>query len=136
MNGSVAGRARRVGRAGYRPRIVDAELHELLANLPAVSVEGPKGVGKTETARQWAASRHELDRPGASDLVEADPDRLVRGAEPILIDEWQRYPRGKRANSGPPEECRRLRMAMGKGRGSTGATDVGDGPSQEAGPSG
>ena len=27
-----------------------------------------------------------------SDLIEADPDRLVRGAEPILIDEWQRYP--------------------------------------------
>ena len=76
----------------YRPRIVDAELNELLAALPAVSIEGPKGVGKTETARQRAAARHELDRPGAHDLIQADPDRLVRGAEPILIDEWQRYP--------------------------------------------
>ena len=76
----------------YRPRIVDAGLNELLADLPAVSIEGPKGVGKTETARQRAATRHELDRPGAYDLIRADPDRLVRGAEPILIDEWQRYP--------------------------------------------
>ena len=76
----------------YRPRIVDAGLNALLADLPAVSIEGPKGVGKTETARQRAATRHELDRPGAYDLIQADPDRLVRGAEPILIDEWQRYP--------------------------------------------
>ena len=82
----------RVETGGYRPRIVDAELNELLADLPAVSIEGPKGVGKTETARQRAIARYELDRPGTSDLIEADPDRLVRGAEPILIDEWQRYP--------------------------------------------
>ena len=77
---------------GYRPRTVDGELNELLADLPAVSIEGPKGVGKTETARRRATTRYELDRPGVSDLIEADPDRLVRGAEPILIDEWQRYP--------------------------------------------
>ena len=82
----------RIETEGYRPRIVDAELNELLADLPAVSIEGPKGVGKTETARQRAITRYELDRPGAADLIEADPDRLVRGAEPILIDEWQRYP--------------------------------------------
>ena len=81
----------RTAMQSYRPRIVDAELNELLAALPAVSIEGPKGVGKTETARQRAAARHELDRPGAHDLIQADPDRLVRGAEPILIDEWQRY---------------------------------------------
>ena len=77
---------------GYRPRIVDAELNELLAELPAVSIEGLKGVGKTETARRRAATRYDLDRPGAIDLIKADPARLVRGAEPILIDEWQRYP--------------------------------------------
>ena len=82
----------RTAMQSYRPRIVDAELNELFAALPAVSIEGPKGVGKTETARQRAAARHELDRPGAHDLIQADPDRLVRGAEPILIDEWQRYP--------------------------------------------
>ena len=82
----------RVEAESYRPRIVDTELNELLADLPAVSIEGPKGVGKTETARQRATTRYELDRPGASELIEADPDRLVRGAEPILIDEWHRYP--------------------------------------------
>ena len=76
----------------YRPRIVDAELDALLADLPAVTIEGPKAVGKTETARRRAATCYELDRPDALDIIEADPDRLVRGAEPILIDEWQRYP--------------------------------------------
>ena len=76
----------------YLPRIVDGELSALLADLPAVSIEGAKGVGKTETARRRAATRRELDRPGAVDVIQAEPDRLVRGAEPVLIDEWQRYP--------------------------------------------
>jgi len=34
----------------YRPRIVDVELDELIEGLPAISLEGPKAVGKTETA--------------------------------------------------------------------------------------
>ena len=89
-SGARAPRARDAPR--YRPRIVDAELRELLAALPAISIKGPKGVGKTETARQFAKTCHELDRPDAVALIEADPDRLVRGAEPILVDEWQRHP--------------------------------------------
>lgn len=64
----------------------------LLSELPAISLEGAKGVGKTETARRCARTRFELDRPGVLDVVQADPDRLTAGEEPILIDEWQRYP--------------------------------------------
>ena len=75
----------------YAPRIVDTELAELLSGLPAISLEGPRGVGKTETARRLARTRHELDRPGAVEVAASDPDRLVEGAEPILIDEWQRW---------------------------------------------
>ena len=82
----------RTGTRPYRPRIVDAELNALLADLPAVSIEGAKGVGKTETARRRAGTCRELDRPGVLDLIRADPDRIVRGTAPILIDEWQRYP--------------------------------------------
>lgn len=76
----------------YIPRIVEAELDDLLEGSPAISLEGPRGVGKTETARRRARTRHELDRPGAVEVAASDPDRLVEGAEPILIDEWQRWP--------------------------------------------
>jgi len=76
----------------YAPRIVDEELAELLGGSPAISLEGPRGVGKTETARRRARTRYELDRPGAVEVAASDPDRLVEGFEPILIDEWQRWP--------------------------------------------
>jgi len=78
--------------SGYCPRVVDQELDGLLAELPAVSLEGAKGVGKTETARRRATTRYELDQPGVLELLEADPRRVVTGPEPILIDEWQLFP--------------------------------------------
>jgi len=77
---------------GYQPRIVDGELDALLPELPAVALEGAKGVGKTETARRRARTIYILDAPGEHVLVEADPDRLLVGSPPILIDEWQRFP--------------------------------------------
>lgn len=77
---------------GYVPRIVESEMEELLQGSPAISLEGPRGVGKTETARRRARTRHDLDRSGAREVVAADPERLVQGIEPILIDEWQRWP--------------------------------------------
>ena len=76
----------------YRPRIVDTELDTLLAGLPAVSLEGPKAVGKTETALRRARTVHRLDDLGRLEIVRAEPARLVSGAPPILIDEWQRLP--------------------------------------------
>lgn len=74
------------------PRVVDAELDELLPALPAVALEGAKGVGKTFTARRRARTVHALDAPGAVELFEADPRRLVDGEPPVLLDEWQRLP--------------------------------------------
>lgn len=76
----------------YIGRVVDAELDELLVGLPAVSLEGPKAVGKTETAVRRAASIVRLDDAAQREIVEASPDRLVGGDTPILIDEWQRLP--------------------------------------------
>lgn len=76
----------------YAPRVVDAELDELLAALPAIALEGPKGVGKTATASRRARTRHELDDPAQRSVAEADPARLLEGARPVLIDEWQRVP--------------------------------------------
>jgi hypothetical protein len=76
----------------YLPRVLEAELDELLASLPALAIEGSKGVGKTATASRRAATIHALDDPEQLELARADPKRLLSSDLPILIDEWQRLP--------------------------------------------
>ena len=76
----------------YIDRIVDGELDELVAGLPAISIEGPRAVGKTETALRRAGTVHRLDDARHQQIIRAEPERLVTGEPPILIDEWQRMP--------------------------------------------
>jgi len=77
----------------YQNRIVDSELTRLLASTGAVVLEGPKAVGKTETAKQRAASAVHLDvDSNARQLARVDPALLLEGAVPRLIDEWQIAP--------------------------------------------
>lgn len=76
----------------YVRRVIDAELDDLLVGLPAISLEGPKGVGKTATAERRSATVYRLDEPGTLEVVRADSSRLAVGEPPILVDEWQRYP--------------------------------------------
>jgi uncharacterized protein len=76
----------------YRNRIVEEELDELLGSLPAIAIEGAKGVGKTETASRRARTVYRLDDPDDLALAEADPRRLLEADPPILLDEWQRLP--------------------------------------------
>ena len=76
----------------YQPRIVDTELDTLTAGLPAISIEGPRAVGKTETALRRARTVHRLDDSVRLAIVRGDPERLLTGDPPILIDEWQRFP--------------------------------------------
>ena len=77
---------------GYLRRIVDLELDELLPGLPAIALEGPKGVGKTITAMRRARTVHRLDDPVDMSVLLATPRRIIAGEYPILVDEWQRYP--------------------------------------------
>ena len=77
----------------YRRRIVDAELAERLGATGAVLIEGPRGCGKTETARRTARSEVRLDvddEARAAGLVA--PQVLLTGEHPRLIDEWQLVP--------------------------------------------
>ena len=76
----------------YTPRVIDRELDEVFGSLPALALEGPKGVGKTESASRRAATVHRLDNPARLELAEADPRLLLEAERPILIDEWQRLP--------------------------------------------
>jgi hypothetical protein len=76
----------------YRRRIVDDELDELIAGLPAIALEGPKAVGKTATALRRAATVHRLDEAAERAIAQADTSRLLDGERPVLIDEWQQLP--------------------------------------------
>ena len=76
--------------APYQRRIIDDELDDLIVALPAIAIEGPKGVGKTRTALQRAKTVHRLDDPAELAVAEADPARILDGERPVLIDEWQR----------------------------------------------
>lgn len=76
----------------YAPRVVDAELNELMQSVAALAIEGAKGVGKTATAARRAESVRELDDPGQRSIAIADPARLLDGPPPVLIDEWQYLP--------------------------------------------
>jgi len=87
-----SGDSREVAATSYRRRVVDNELDELLAGVAAVSLEGPKAVGKTATALRRAATVYRLDDEAERAIVEADPSRLLEGDRPVLIDEWQRFP--------------------------------------------
>ncbi len=75
----------------YRLRVIDRELDQL-SSLPALAIEGPKGVGKTETAQKRAQTVVRLDDPAQNEIASADPKRILFGAGPVLLDEWQRAP--------------------------------------------
>lgn len=80
----------------YRPRIADRMLADLLLARGAVLVEGPKWCGKTTTAAQQAASVLDMADPASRAqnlaLAELEPDAVLAGARPRLIDEWQVAP--------------------------------------------
>lgn len=77
----------------YRRRLIDSLLNELLAELPAILLVGPRASGKTTTALQRAESVVRLDVPGEAAAFRADPDAVLRTQpEPVLLDEWQAVP--------------------------------------------
>lgn len=76
----------------YSARILDLTLDELQPLLPAVVVNGAKGVGKTATASRRARSVVSFDRRADRELFDADPQMLNHLPGPVLVDEWQRRP--------------------------------------------
>lgn len=77
----------------YRPRLADVLLDELLPELPALMLVGPRACGKTTTAARHARTVVRLDREAEAASFRADPDAALRGLdEPVLLDEWQAVP--------------------------------------------
>lgn len=69
--------------------MLDDELDQLMAGLPAIAIDGAKAVGKTATAAQRARTAYPLDDPDQRAIAAADLDRLLAAPAPILFDEWQ-----------------------------------------------
>ncbi len=76
----------------YRRRIVDDLLDEVFPHLAAVALEGAKGVGKTATATQRAATILSLNEPRQREVLAANLDYVTQAPMPVLIDEWQLEP--------------------------------------------
>lgn len=77
----------------YHPRHVDGLIDQLLGELPALLLTGPRATGKTTTAIRYARSVVRLDREAEAAAFRADPDAALRSLEePVLLDEWRVVP--------------------------------------------
>lgn len=83
-------------KANYYERIVDSELDSKLRAFGATHIVGPKWCGKTTTAEQKAKSSLKLQKePNKEGLIATaaiNPQALLNGEKPRLIDEWQDAP--------------------------------------------
>ena len=76
----------------YLPRTIDLELDALLPEAPALAIDGPKGVGKTDTALRRADVAWYLDDPAQRELLASDFSLRTLPNGTILFDEWQELP--------------------------------------------
>ena len=81
----------------YKKRIVDDELDLKLESFGATLIVGPKGCGKTTSAKQTAKSvvefQDEEQRENLLAVANTSPSKLLIGAKPRLFDEWQDAPK-------------------------------------------
>ncbi|MDR2973145.1 MAG: ATP-binding protein [Propionibacteriaceae bacterium] len=77
----------------YIPRLVDSLVQAQLDAAGALLIRGPKGCGKTETARSHSRSEVTIDDSSTIQAaMDTDPTILLTGENPRLIDEWQEQP--------------------------------------------
>lgn len=81
----------------YKKRIVDEQLDLKLESFGATLIVGPKGCGKTTSAKQKAKSivefQDEEQRDNLLAVAQAAPSKLLIGEKPRLFDEWQDAPK-------------------------------------------
>lgn len=80
----------------YKKRIADDLLELKLESFGAALIVGPKGCGKTTTAKQRAKTfvefQNEEERKNLLSVAQTAPSKLLIGEKPILFDEWQDAP--------------------------------------------
>jgi uncharacterized protein len=81
----------------YKVRIADSLLELKLESFGATLIVGPKGCGKTTTAKQKAKSIIEFQDEDKRDrylsVANEMPSKLLIGENPRLFDEWQDAPK-------------------------------------------
>ena len=81
----------------YKKRIIDDLLDLRLEAFGAALIRGPKGCGKTTSAKQKAKSFVEFQdenvRENLLSVAAAAPGKLLIGKKPRLFDEWQDAPK-------------------------------------------
>jgi predicted AAA+ superfamily ATPase len=78
----------------YIKRINDTDVKKRLKRAGAVLIEGAKACGKTELARQIATSEINIDTDkSVPSAMQFDPNILLAGEKPRLLDEWHVQPR-------------------------------------------
>ena len=80
----------------YIRRIVDYELNIRKEAFNAINIIGPKGCGKTRTAKERCNTiiefQDEEKRDGYLAVAETSPKLFLNNPKPILFDEWQDAP--------------------------------------------
>ena len=81
----------------YKKRIIDDQLDLKLESFGATLIVGPKGCGKTTSAKQKAKSflefQDEEQRENLLAVANTAPSKLLIGDKPRLFDEWQDAPK-------------------------------------------
>lgn len=81
----------------YIKRIIDKDLDIRVRAFGAISIVGPKGCGKTRTAKERCNTIIEFEdeekRDGYISVAENSPSLFLKNKTPILFDEWQDAPK-------------------------------------------
>lgn len=81
----------------YITRIIDSLIDRKTDAFGAINIVGPKGCGKTRTARERCKTiiefQDEEKRDGYIAVAETSPKLFLNNEKPILFDEWQDAPK-------------------------------------------
>lgn len=81
----------------YIKRIIDHEIDQRIQAFSGINIVGPKGSGKTRTAKERCRTAIEFQdeerRAGYLAVAETAPHLLLKNEKPILFDEWQDAPK-------------------------------------------
>ena len=76
----------------YRPRVIDDRISHLLRIMGGIQVNGCKWCGKSWTGVFHSRSSAFIGIESVRKVAEMDPELILKGEEPRLIDEWKDVP--------------------------------------------